>query len=100
MKALKGKTPAEKAKINYTIKSWVDVVRTSKPHVEVLSTPAKVDVLSERKTLVRPITNKTYNFERKNAQRRMRKIIDSISKKTPKITEPKPSITPRRVKLI
>ncbi len=97
--SLKGQTPAEKAKINYTVKSWVDVVRTSKPHVEVLSTPAKVDVLSERKTLVRPITNKTYNFERKNAQRRMRKIIDSISKKTPKITEPKLSITPKRARI-
>ena len=72
--SLKGQTPAEKANIKYTFKSWVDVVRTSKPHVEVLITPAKTDVLSKRKVTIRPIVNRTYDIERKNWNRRLARI--------------------------
>jgi putative transposase len=87
--SLNGMTPAEKAKIKYTAKSWVDIVRTSKPHSEVLTTPAKVDILSERKPLVRPITNRTYNLVRKK-QLRITARTKRITPKKPRITQPKP----------
>ncbi len=66
---LNGKPPAEYAKVNYPSKSWADVIRVAKPQIQVLTTPAKVDILSERQPLVRPITNRTYDFEKKHRQR-------------------------------
>jgi putative transposase len=91
--SLNGKTPAEKAKVDYTVKSWSDVVRTAKPHIQVLTTPAKVDILSERKTLVRPITNRHYDLEKKNKQRTALRIKNSrISKRHPRITPPMPKL--------
>jgi putative transposase len=91
--SLNGMTPAEKAKIQYTAKSWSDVVRTAKPHIQVLTTPAKVDILSERKTLVRPITHRHYDLEKKNRQRTELRIRQHrIIRKAPRITEPMPKL--------
>jgi putative transposase len=39
--SLNGKTPAEEAKVKYTSKSWVDVIRAVKPQIQVLTNPAK-----------------------------------------------------------
>jgi putative transposase len=91
--SLNGKTPAEKAKVQYTVKSWVDVVRTAEPHIQVLTTPAKVDILSERKTLVRPITNRNYDKEEIKLKRKARNIRNArISKSAPRITPPMPKL--------
>lgn len=87
--SLDGITPAEKAKVKYTVKSWADVVRTATPQVEVLTTPARVDILSERKTLVRPITNRHYDLEKKNKQRTALRIKNARA----------PRITPKRRKI-
>ena len=59
-----------------------------------------MDILSERKTLVRPITNRTYDYEKKNKQRTALRIRNArASKRKPKITEPMPPITPKTGKL-
>jgi putative transposase len=71
--SLNGKTPAEEAKIQYTAKSWADVIRTAKPQMQVLITPAKVDILSAHKPLIRPITHRHYDIEEKRLQRQARK---------------------------
>ncbi|MFZ7134129.1 MAG: DDE-type integrase/transposase/recombinase [Eubacteriales bacterium] len=87
--SLNGKTPAEQAKIQYDVKSWSDVVRTAKPHIQVLTTPAKVDILSERKPLVRPITHRHYDLDKKNKQRTALRIRNTrISKRATRITPP------------
>jgi len=69
--ALDGQTPAEVAKIKYQTKNWADVIRYAKPQVQVLVTPAKVDILNERQPVVRPIANRTYDFEKKHKQRKI-----------------------------
>jgi transposase-like protein len=90
---LSGKTPAEQARVDYKTKSWVDIIRYAKPHIQVLTTPAKVDILSERKLLVRPITHRTYNVENRRAQRIQHKRAQArISRKTPRITKPMPQL--------
>jgi putative transposase len=92
--SLSGQTPAEQAKIQYDSKCWADIVRTSKPYIQVLTTPAKVDILSERKPLVRPITHRTYDLEKKNKQRTALRIKNArISKKFPRITPPIPPLS-------
>jgi putative transposase len=88
--SLNGKTPAEKAKIQYISKSWADVIRTAKPHIQVLTTPAKVDILSESKTLIRPITNRHYDLEKKNKQRTALRIRNA---RLPRITPKMPRIS-------
>jgi putative transposase len=91
--SLNGQTPAEKAQVEYISKSWADVVRTAKPQIQVLTTPAKVDILSERKPIVRPITHRHYDFDEKNEQRKMlRKSRARISRKAPRITPPIPPL--------
>ena len=79
--SLQGRTPAEVAGIAYDCRSWVDVVRTSKPHVQILTTPAIVDILSERKPLVRPIMNRNYDIAKKRMQRHVKRIERSIGRK-------------------
>ncbi|MBI2832039.1 MAG: IS6 family transposase [Chloroflexi bacterium] len=92
--ALSGRTPAEESKVDYTIKTWADVTRMAHPQIQVLTTPAKVDILSERKPLIRPITNRTYDTEKKHKQRIIhRRATVRISRKTPRITPPAPSLT-------
>jgi hypothetical protein len=91
--SLDGKTPAEKAKVVYTSKCWSDVIRTAKPQIQVLTTPAKVDILSERKTLVRPITHRHYDKEEIKLKRRARNIRNArMSKSVPRITPPMPKL--------
>jgi putative transposase len=68
--SLNGETPAEVAGINYTCKTWVDVTLNAYPQVEVLTTPAKVSILSERRTLIRPINRRTYKTDKPRRQRR------------------------------
>lgn len=87
--SLDGKTPAEEAKVDYTAKSWADVIRTAKPHIQVLTTPAKVDVLNERKQVVRPLTHRNYDIVKKRNQRKLK----SISSRRRRITKPMPSIS-------
>jgi putative transposase len=89
--ALNGITPAEAADIKYTVKTWQDVIRTAEPQIQVLITPAKVDILSERKTLVRPIANRTYDIEKKKQQRTLRRKI-KLSKRLPRITPTMPKL--------
>ena len=67
--SLEGKTPAEEAKLKYPIKSWVDIGKTTSPQTKVLATPAVEDVLSESPKLVRPVTHRYYNVEKKRRQR-------------------------------
>jgi len=67
---LEGKTPAEEAGINYLHKSWADVIRNTEPRVEVLTTPAKVVVISEQEPLVRPITHRSYKARRPRLRKR------------------------------
>lgn len=43
--SLNSKTPAEAAKCDYTFRDWSDITRMAKPQVQVLVTPAKVEVL-------------------------------------------------------
>jgi len=91
---LDGKTPAEEAKIDYPYKTWADVIRFAHPQIQVLVTPAKVDILSERKLLVRPITNRTYDTAKKQAQRKIhRRETRRSSRKTPRISPPMPSLS-------
>ncbi len=94
---LNGKTPAEEAKVQYASKTWADITRVAKPQIQVLTTPAKVDILSERKPLVRPITHRNYDVEKKRRQRKLHKAETRrrprISEKTPRITLPTPSIS-------
>ncbi|MBI2859992.1 MAG: DDE-type integrase/transposase/recombinase, partial [Chloroflexi bacterium] len=45
--SLDSKTPAESAKCDYTFRDWVDLSRLVDPHVRVLVTPAKVEVIPE-----------------------------------------------------
>ena len=71
--ALDGKTPAEEAKINYQLKSWVDVTRMATPQVRVLVTPAVTSVIGKTPPLIRPLTHRTYNTGQKRAQRLERK---------------------------
>ena len=104
--SLDGKTPAEAANINYSRKTWTDVVRMAKPHIEVLTTPAKVDILSERTPLVRPISRRRYDIDKKRKRRRINRLEISlsrqkkrISRKKPRITPPTPPITVSRVRL-
>lgn len=104
--SLDGKTPAEAAKVDYPCKSWVDVIRFSKPHMQVLTTPARVSILSEHKPLVRPISRRTYDIDKKGKRRRINRLEKSISKrakrisrKRPRITPPTPPITLSRVRL-
>lgn len=68
--SLSGKTPAEVAGINYALKTWVDVTRNTSPQIEVLTTPAQVSVLSEKRTLVRPITHRNYKTGRIRLKKR------------------------------
>ncbi|MBI2868891.1 MAG: DDE-type integrase/transposase/recombinase [Chloroflexi bacterium] len=91
--SLNGRTPGEVAKVDYSCKTWADVVRFSKPHIQVLTTPAKVDILSERKTLVRPITRRTYDVDKKRARRRVNRLEKSLSRKAPRISKKRPHIT-------
>lgn len=97
--SLQGRTPAEEAKINYDCKTWVDVIRTAKPHIQVLTTPAKVDILSERKPLVRPIVNRNYDIDKKRKQRRINRLEKSLNRRTPRITSRRPRITPKRPRI-
>ncbi|MBI4303008.1 MAG: IS1/IS6 family transposase [Chloroflexi bacterium] len=71
---LNGSTPAERAGVSYTCKTWGDIIRLAEPQVEVLVTPAKVDILSERKPLVRPIARRTYNKAKKHEQRKLHRL--------------------------
>ncbi len=90
---LDGRTPGEAAKVSYIAKTWADVIRQAKPHMKVLITPAVVDVLGERKPLVRPITHRRYDLDKKQKQRKaLRKARARISKRTPRITPPTPQI--------
>lgn len=69
--SLAGRTPAETAGIDYTVKSWADVIRTASPQIQVLVTPAKVDILSERQILYRPATYRNYDTEKRQVQRKL-----------------------------
>jgi transposase-like protein len=91
--ALDGQTPAEVAGVKYKTKTWADVIRTAEPQIQVLVTPAKVDILDERQPVFRPITNRTYDFEKKYRQRKEhRRATARISKRTPRITPPMPQL--------
>lgn len=96
---LDGATPAEYAGVIYDCKTWVDIVRLAKPQVQVLVTPAKVDILSEREPLVRPIARRRYDVESQREQRIARKRAHPrISRRVPRITPPMhtPSMTQLR----
>lgn len=80
--SLDGKTPAEVAKVVYPSKSWADIIRVAKPQIEVLVTPAKVDVLSEREPIFRPVTHRTYNVEKRRERRKVRKQKTRRSRRT------------------
>lgn len=69
---LEGRTPAEEAGISNSCKSWADVICNTEPKVEVLTTPEKVVVISEREPLVRPITHRNYNVHRPRLRKRKR----------------------------
>jgi transposase-like protein len=87
--ALDGRTPAETANVKYDAKTWVDVIRTAHPQIAVLTTPAIVDVLSERKPFVRPMTRRTYDVEKKRKQRVIhRRATARVSRKVPRIAKP------------
>ena len=45
--SLDSKTPAEAAKCDYAFRDWVDFIRLIDPHVRVLVTPARVEVIPE-----------------------------------------------------
>jgi transposase-like protein len=92
--SLEGKTPAEVAKIEYQTKTWADIVRIAKPQIQLLTTPAKVDILSERKPLIRPITHRHYDIDKKRKQRRINRLEQSLSRKAPRISKRPPRITP------
>jgi len=84
--SLAGKTPAEYAKVNYPAKTWVDITRLASPQIQVLTTPAKVDILSEREPLFRPVTHRRYDVKKKREQRRIRRIKNArVTRKTPRI---------------
>jgi hypothetical protein len=87
--SLNGKTPAEKAKVDYPSKSWVEINHTATPETKILVTPAKVDILSEHEPIVRPITHRHYNVMEKKLQRRAHRISESRS---PRITQPMPKL--------
>jgi transposase-like protein len=61
--SLDGKTPAEEAKINYPLKSWVDITRNMKPQVRILVTPAQVSDIKDTQPFVRTLSHKTYDIE-------------------------------------
>jgi transposase-like protein len=84
--SLEGKTPAEKANIKYQSKSWIDITRMADPQIEVLTTPAKVSILSEQKPLVRPISHRKYDIDNKRKIRKSRRLK---YKRTKKIEKPK-----------
>ncbi len=67
---LGGRTPAEEAGISYLRKSWADVICNTEPKVEVLTTPEKVVVISEREPLVRPIVRRHYMTNRPRLRKR------------------------------
>ncbi len=67
---LDGRTPAEVAGISYSIKNWADVIRNTEPKVEVLTTPAKVVVISEQEPLARPVTHRRYNAKWKHLRKK------------------------------
>ncbi len=69
--SLDGRTPAEVAGIDYTVKSWADVIRTARPQIQVLITPAKVDILSERQPVFRPTTHRNYDTGKRQVQRKL-----------------------------
>lgn len=78
--SLSGKTPAEEAGVNYSVKSWAGLIRQPvskeaeiKRHTEPIVKTAKTHISLER------------------AFRRRRQ---------PKITQPKPPITPKRARLV
>jgi putative transposase len=73
--SLNGKTPAEVAKVQYTSKSWVDITRMAKPHIEVLTTPTNISVLSEKEPFVRPTAHRRYNIDLKRKQRKTRRQL-------------------------
>jgi len=56
--SLDGKTPAEVAKIDYSLKTWADITRNAEPQVKILVTPAVVELVDEREPLVRPIAHR------------------------------------------
>lgn len=89
--ALDGQTPAEIAGVKYKTKTWADVIRYAEPQVSVLVTPAKVDILDERQPTVRPIANRTYDFEKKHRQRVVHR---ALTRRRPRITPKKSRITP------
>lgn len=87
--SLDGKTPAESAQIDYTAKSWSDVIRTAHPQIQVLTTPAKVDILSERQPVFRPTTHRKYDVEQRQKQRKVHRHSTARgSRKTSRITPP------------
>ena len=67
---LEGRTPAEVAEVDCPLKTWADVIQTTEPRVEVLTTPAKVVVVSEQKPLIRPITHRSYKFPKRRLRKR------------------------------
>ena len=69
--SLAGRTPAETAGIDYTVKSWADVIRTAQPQIQVLVTPAKADILSERQPVFRPTTHRNYDVGKRQVQRKL-----------------------------
>jgi putative transposase len=87
--SLDGKTPAEKAKVDYRSKSWVEINHTATPETKILVTPAKVDILSEHEPIVRPITHRHYDVREKKLQRKAHRISESRS---PRITQPTPKL--------
>jgi putative transposase len=82
--SLDGKTPAEKAKVKYSAKTWVDIARLAKPQVEVLTTPSKISKLSEQKPLVRPIARRKYDVDKKNQLRKIHRAKTRRVRKTEK----------------
>lgn len=84
--SLGGKTPAESANVDYTAKSWADVIRTAHPQIQVLTTPAKVDILSERQPIFRPTTHRNYNTEKRQVQRKLHRR--AASRKTSRVPLP------------
>jgi hypothetical protein len=72
--SLEGRTPAEKAKLVYPSKSWVEINHKATPQTKVLVTPRIVTITDEPSKTDRPLAHRHYNIERKNQLRTQNRI--------------------------
>ena len=75
---LNSKTPAEAAKCNYKFRDWVDITRMVKPHVSVLVTPAKTEVIPEEPVVRYRVPTRRLRKKQRPSVHSRRLSVDTI----------------------